>query len=228
MQYRTLDVELLSELREHTRTFAKLDLAYLAAAFAFVTALRLGSSDTLSLLGNSSLQVTIFIAVGLVDAIAYSIVFDDWLAARIGVGRRISRRLIVWLTRSQPLLHTLFILSVVAYIHGYSRGYSSSKMQHKAMVILQDLYEAQMLESGSPPITFEKIKTSHAYNTLVQPYLDIDSAKIEVTGPSKYKITFPGMDGISGTSDDDVITQDVKLRNIFDAIHEQKPPSSAK
>lgn len=76
-----LDADVLKDLRERTRSFIKLDLGYLAAGWAIITALKIGRSELVEFAAQVSGVAFALVLIISIDVYIDSMVFNDWLVA---------------------------------------------------------------------------------------------------------------------------------------------------
>lgn len=218
MSITAIEMEVLKDLREHTRVFLKLDLTYLAAGGAIITALKISRSE---LVNFSSDFVSIAFAIAFVatfDTVIFSMVFDDWLCARIGTGKRKSGNIIRLLLSIQPYLHLLFVSGLLLGAVNYAIGYHSGLKRIEGRVMLQEEVEGYMQRMESPPKSLNELKASTPRIDGVLKKLNGEDVIIEATGAKSYKLTFAGWDKVFGTQDDEFVTQDLSLRKVFESM----------
>ena len=226
MPPKALDTETLKELREQTRLFLKLDLAYLAAGGAILTALKVGRSELLELGAHLLVVVSVLGVVSLVDVVIDSLVFSDWFSARTEITKRRSPRLIGVLMGAQPFFHFCFVATLLSFAVGYSSGVTHARAQIEGRVMVQEAVEAFMRRTGAPPKSFQELQNSERGMTAILLRLDGEGVKVEATGPKSYRITFAGWDKTFGTDDDEVVTQELSLRKVFDSLSSESKPGS--
>jgi hypothetical protein len=146
-----LDTDVLKDLRDHTRSFLKLDFAYLATAGAIITTLKIARSELVDFGANLKLVVFILLAIALFDVLVNSLIFRDWFAARSGVGKRYSVKLLFGLLNTQPFIHLVFVGGLLSFATGFSSGYYDARERIKGRVLFQEQVELYMLKNGSPP-----------------------------------------------------------------------------
>lgn len=222
------DVETLKELREHTRLFLKLDLAYLVAGGAIVTALKIGRGELIEFGAALEFVVFAFVALGLIDTIIDSLVFNDWLSARTSEGKRQPTRLIRILLGIQPTLHLFFVAGLLIWFVGFAKGAQDSITRIEGRVMFQEEVELYLKETGSPPRSLEELKAANRRINGVLAKLDGESVTVEATGPESYRITFGGWDKTVGTQDDEVVTQEFLLRKAFEHLTDSRKGIEAK
>lgn len=213
-----LDGEVLKDLRDHTRAFLKLDLAYLAAGGAIITALKFGQNQLIEFGANVAMIVFALVFIGAVDTVIHTLVFNDWLSARTGSGKRQSSRLLRFLLDAQIFVHFIFVSSLVVVAVGFASGSQSVLTQLEARVMLQEEVELFIAQKGSPPKSMRELKATRSNLISIIEKLDGEEVRIEPTGPKSYKLTFAGWDKTLGTADDVIATQAVLLREVFESF----------
>jgi hypothetical protein len=211
----SLDSDILKELREHSRTFVKLDFAYLIASGAIFTALKITRPELIQVGAQMSTIAHAFILLAFFDTMIDAIVFNDWFASRTNEIRRTSTIVIKFLLQIQPFLHLTFVTSMIVYFTGFSTGASSALNQIEGRVLLQEEVEAFIQKTGAAPRSLSELG---AYSKKVKPVLEKlngEDVKIEATGPKSYRIIFAGWDKSFGTDDDEVVTQEFLLRKAY-------------
>lgn len=217
MAFVPFEADVLKELREYTRVFLKLDFAYLVAVGAIVTTLKISRGELIEF-GANLFFVAIFLAfLGITDTFIDSVVFNDWLSARTGAGKRQSPKFLRAILDLQPLLHMFFVIGLCLGAVSFSYGFQNSRTRVEGRVLLQEAVEWYMKKTGSPPKSLGELQSAiHPLaHERVLAKLDGEGAKVEATGPKSYKITFAGWDKAFGTADDEIVTQDLQLRQVF-------------
>lgn len=212
------DADTLKELRENARVYQKLDLAYLAAGGAIVTALKLNNDALLDFAAQLWAVVISFLILLAVDTFIEQFIFAEWIAAKTNAKKRRKIRSIVIALDAQPFLHLLFVSGVIAGVLGYSLGVTSVHDEFSARAWIQDETESFIAIKHRPPASIEELiavfpYTSHRYNILKHEPIHFETDK-----KSKYRITFAGEDGLIGTADDVVVTSALKLRRVIDDV----------
>ena len=222
------DVEVLKELREHTRLFLKLDLAYLVAGGTIVTALKISRGELIEFGAALGFVVFAFVAIGVFDTTIDSLVFKDWLSARTGDGKRQPTGRIRVLLDIQPSIHLLFIAALLMYSVGFATGAQGSITRIEGRVMLQEEVEFHLKETGTSPRSLEELQAANRRINGILAKLDGEPVIIEANGPKSYRIIFGGWDKTIGTQDDEVVTQEYLIREAFERLFGSKEGIEAK
>jgi hypothetical protein len=210
------DADTLKELRENARVYQKLDLAYLAAGGAIVTALKLHNNALFEFGARLWIVVVAFLILFAADTFIEQFVFGEWIAAKINAKKRHTMRSVVGALGVQPFLHLIFVSGVIAGVLGYSMGVTSVQDERRAQAGIQDATESFIVIKRRPPASIEELIavfpfTSHFYDILKH-----QPIHFETDNKDKYRIIFAGEDAVIGTTDDKVVTSAFKLRMIDD------------
>lgn len=222
------DAEILKELREYTRTFLKLDLAYLVAGGAIVTALKISRGELIEFGASLRFVAAALLILGLIDVSIDSLVFNDWLSARTGIGRRTSGKLLARLFDVQPWFHFVFIAGLTAYAFGFASGAHDARTRIEGRVLFQEQVEQYVQKNGLAPKSLKEMDTVSPIAKVILSKLDGEGVRVESTGPKTYKITFAGDDKTFETADDVTATQDFILRKAFDSLFNEPVKDGAK
>jgi hypothetical protein len=212
------DADLLRELREHTRSFIKLDLAYLAAGGAIVTALKLGRSELLEFGANAYLIAFALSVVITMDVIIESMVFQHWLAARSGSTKRPSVKAMQVLLDLQPKVHWVFVVGLILGATGFALGVEDVRKQIESRATLQESVDLFMIEKGRPPADITELRKYSSRAERAAAQLGGEAIIIEPRNTNGYKLTFAGDDHALGTEDDMVVTEDFSLRRVYERM----------
>lgn len=212
------DADTLKELRENARVYQRLDLAYLVAGSAIVTALKLNNNALLEFAAQLWAVVIAFLIFFAVDTYVEQFVFSDWIAAKISSKKRRSIRFIKRALGIQPAFHLMFICLVISGALGFSIGVARFRDEFRALAGIQDATELFIATKQRPPASIAELiaetpVTSHWHDVLKRQPIRFEADSKEI-----YRIFFAGKDGMFGTPDDEIVTSVVKLRKILSGI----------
>ncbi len=210
------DTDILKDLREHTRTFIKLDLGYLAAAGTLITALKIGLGETLGTIAHYPEFANFFIFICVIDVAIYLLVFNDWLSASSDVGIRQSSKIIQWLLNIQPLLHLFFICSLILAPVYITIGGQQEFSRFEGIALFQENVESYISNKGIPPKSLEELTLNNPHIKLALKKLKGERIRFHTTAGKNYQITFAGQDNKFDTADDMDITHDLQIREILE------------
>jgi hypothetical protein len=112
------------ELLSHAKTILKLDLSYLFASIAILTALNIQGADLASpALLRLAEQFSMLLTF---DTVVFLANQHDWMARNGSQKWRIPGFLLSLAARLQPVFHLLFITGAIMYGLGYASGMYSS------------------------------------------------------------------------------------------------------
>ena len=220
-----LDIDSLNELRTETRLYPKLDLAYLVASGTVITALKINNYDLPEYISAWWLLVVAFLCLMLVDYIVYSIVFFEWVAAKIEKPKRRSASFLSNLVNLQPFLHLLFISGVISGTLGFSSGAIDVRNRLREHAFIQDQIDHFILIKGGVPASIEELvrfSSSPNEKSRQQRQINHEPLLIEPIDSKKYRLIFAGEDKKIGTLDDEIDTSDVKLQKILDDLRDEE------
>lgn len=212
------DAETLKELRDSARVYQKLDLTYLAAGGAIVTALKLSNNALLEVGARQSVIVLAFLTLLAADTFIEQFVFSEWLAAKTNATKRHANGFIKGLVALQPLFHLIFIGLVISGALGFAKGFTSFQDTIRARAAIQDATEIFLSERRRLPNSIEELvafspRVSRPYETL-----EHQPIRFEPDPKDQYRIVFSGQDNVLGTEDDDVVTSLVRLTELLNGM----------
>jgi hypothetical protein len=199
------DAETLKELRENARLYQKLDLAYLAAGGAIVTALKLNNDALLEFSAQQWVVVIAFIILLSADT------------AKTNASKRRTTRVVKGVIGIQPVLHLIFISGVIASALGFAMGSTSFRDTVRARANIQDATEIFLSTRNRLPNSVEELMASTPNVAHWYDMLQHQPIRFEPDPKEQYRIVFSGLDRTFGTNDDEVVTSLVKLRKFLDA-----------
>jgi hypothetical protein len=211
------DAETLKELRENARLYQKLDLAYLAAGGAIVTALKLNNDALLEFSAQQWVVVIAFIILLSADTFIEQFVFSEWIAAKTNASKRRTTRVVKGVIGIQPVLHLIFISGVIASALGFAMGSTSFRDTVRARANIQDATEIFLSTRNRLPNSVEELMASTPNVAHWYDMLQHQPIRLEPDPKEQYRIVFSGLDRTFGTNDDEVVTSLVKLRKFLDA-----------
>jgi len=121
--YGTSTAEVAGRLRNDARQFIKLDMAYLAAAGAIATVLKIDRYDLIDFVAAMRGSAYLYIGLLAYDVVASSLLSREWAAAKREAGKRMPRILVLGLHTVQPFRHFLFFAALTTYWVAYSSNY---------------------------------------------------------------------------------------------------------
>ncbi|WP_099431183.1 hypothetical protein [Pseudomonas mosselii] len=223
-QDNNFDGEALLTIRESVRAFQKLDLAYIAAGGAIVTAFKLSSSDIIEMTSQLWMAVLALIFLLTYDTMLDRLIFLDWIAFQRKSSKRLSSRMVTNAISVQPIFHMVFITAMVLYGLGYAQGSNSVMQIHKGEAIIQAAVENFLAKEKRLPSSIEELEIKSPHTTKYFELIGRSEIKIESSSDAldKYRITFPGQDGKIGTPDDKIVTAAINLTEIYERIRSEK------
>ena len=227
-QQNDFDGEALLTIRESVRAFQKLDLAYIAAGGAIVTAFKLSSSDIIEMTAQLWLAVLAILFLLAYDTILEKFIFLDWIAFQRKSGKRLSSKVIINAISAQPIFHLVFISTMVLYGLGYVQGSNSVMQIHKGEATIQAAVEHFLAKEKRLPSSIEELENQFPHTTEHFELIGRSEVKIESSSDAleKYRITFPGNDGKIGTPDDQIVTAAINLTRIYEQLRSKNESSN--
>jgi hypothetical protein len=218
------DGDALLTIRESVRAFQKLDLAYIAAGGAIVTAFKLGSSDIIEMAAQLWIAVLAILVLLAYDTILEKVIFLDWIASQQQSGKRLSSKIIIRAISAQPIIHLVFISTLVTGGLGYALGSNSMMQIYKGEAAIQVAVEHFLRKEKRLPSSFEELESKSPYTTQYFELIGRSEIRIESSTDAveKYRITFPGYDGKIGTPDDETVTDAINLTKMYESIRSSK------
>ncbi|WP_418118294.1 hypothetical protein [Variovorax sp. 350MFTsu5.1] len=213
------------ELLDHSRIFLKLDLAYLVAAGAIFTGLKLEIDDVLINFGTYWFVPWFFVALVSVDALAYQGLYNAWTRhlAPTPAAQPGGRALFV-LTQMQVPLHLFFFTTLVVYLTGFAQGSFDAMREYEAKARIQRSIDLSIAETGKVPEDIAALaQTSYLRKALEK--IRRGDVRIKATGGTSYTLTFAGKDHEFGTPDDDEYSNQISAAKIYDQLYGDKKHS---
>lgn len=214
----------LLTIRERMGAFQKLDLAYIAAGGAIVTAFKLSSSDIIEMTAQLWVAVLAILVLLAYDTILEKVIFLDWIASQQKNSKRLSSKMIVGAISAQPIIHLVFISALVIGGLGYALG-SNNRMQiYKGEAAIQVAVENFLIKENRLPSSIEELESKSPYTTKYFELIGRSEIRIESSTETveKYRITFPGSDGKIGTPDDETVTAAIDLTKMYEEMRSSK------
>ncbi|MDR7104518.1 hypothetical protein ACVK1X_003859 [Pseudomonas sp. PvR086] len=214
----------LLTIRESARTYQKLDLAYIAAGGAIVTAFKLSSSDIIEMTAQLWLAVVAIVVLLAYDTLLEKVIFLDWIASQQQSGKRLSSKIIISAISAQPMIHLIFIIVLVTGSLGYALGSHSAMQIYKGEAAIQVAVEHFRIKEKRLPNSIEELENKSPYTSQYFDLIGRSEIRIESTTDTvdKYRITFPGRDGKIGTPDDETVTAAIDLTKMYEKMRASK------
>lgn len=205
-------------LLDRSRLYLKLDLAYLAAAGAIVTALNIGRGELFDI-GASLWPLAIsFAVVALIDVLIEETLFGLWLRDRNESQPKQIPKALVFFMKSQSSLHWLFIAGMLFFFLGMARGRHYAKESFEGQVEIQEEVDAYIREYGVVPESISKLNLqSKRYISGIRK-LHGEKFSLSRVGEKEYSLRFAGKDNVLNTGDDRIATEELSLRLVMDAV----------
>ncbi|HTD05070.1 hypothetical protein [Undibacterium sp.] len=221
--------DVLKDLRERTQNFIKLDFAYLAAAGALFTALKISRTELLTVGASIDPVVSAFIFLAVYDTVLDSAVFQQWIAVRRDAGDYALQTILRVMLSIQPFIHLIFVVGLLASYTAYSSGYNDGRAAIEARISMQDAVNTYIQKKGSAPHSYEELK-NEVPDDAKKAYAKLrgEPFNIEATGAKSYKIIFAGFDHKFGTDDDETMTETQENRKYFNDLFNIKTPTPDK
>lgn len=226
---KSFDADVLKEIRDHVRTFVKLDLAYLAAFGVVITALKIGRNELIDITAFLWPMIVVpYVLVCFVDIGLDTVLFKIWLKSRISNKKVEFSKIIQRLLDLQPVFHTIFFCGLIFI------GVSIAKIKHEifsdmdARASIQESVESYILTKGSAPKSIDELKNADKYLEKALNKLGSEGVKIEVVPGLKYQILFGGYDKKFGTEDDIIANNNLQLREFLLKIKKDNETSEGK
>jgi hypothetical protein len=210
-----LSADSLKDLRENARRYLRLDLGYLAAAGAIVTALKFGRSEIIEVAAGVWFIGFAYILLILVDTSIEVLLLKEWIHTQIGSAKRMSAEKVMKALGWQPALHALFLSSIVVWGIGFSMGSTDALNAFRARVAIQDELDIFIAKVGRVPNSIEELRNGNDRIDSALRKLGEEPIWIEKGIGNKYKLIFSGDDRRFGTRDDEVVTPELPLREIL-------------
>jgi hypothetical protein len=218
------DAAALLTIKERVSTFQKLDLAYIAAGGAVVTAFKLSSSDVIEITAQFWIVVVAVLVLLVYDTILEKVVFLDWIASQQQSDKRLSSKALVKAISVQPLIHLTFICCLMTFGVGYAQGSNNSMRIFKGEAAIQDAVENFLVKEKRLPLSIAELESKYPNTKEYVDLIGLSEIRIEHSTDAleKYHLTFPGRDRKIDTSDDEMITATNDLTKIYDEIRSRK------
>lgn len=210
------DADTLKELRDTARVYQKLDLTYLAAGGAIVTALKLHDDALLEFGARQWVVVITFLLLLAADTFIEQFVFSEWLAAKTNATKRHAIQFVKGVISLQPFLHLIFISGVISGTLGFAKGATDFRDIIRARAGIQDATEVFLSERKRLPNSIDELINSSPRLFRLYDALKHQPIRFEPDSKNQYRIVFSGEDKVFGTEDDDVVTSLVKLTKLLD------------
>ncbi|MCQ3031401.1 hypothetical protein NLO88_12095 [Pseudomonas syringae] len=218
------DDRALLTIRENVEAFKKLDLAYIAAGGAIVTAFKLSSTDIIEMTAQLWIAVLAILALLAYDTVLERVLFLDWIASQQQSGKRLSSKVIIGAISAQPIIHLMFISALVTFGLGYAVGSNSMMQIYKSEASIQVAVELFLIKEKRLPSGIEELESKYPYTTKYFELIGRSEIRLESSADTveKYRLTFPGSDGKIGTSDDETVTAAINLRKMYENMRSSK------
>lgn len=210
---KSFDADVLKEIRDHVRTFIKLDLAYLAAFGVIVTALKIGRNELVDLTAFFWPMVIIpYVFVCFIDVSLDTTLFKIWLKTRISNNKVELPKIIHKALDLQPIFHTIFFCGLIFI------GVSIARIKHEIFsnmytrASVQESVESYIAKKGSAPKSIDELKNTDKYLKEMLNKLGSEGVRIEAVPGLKYQLVFAGFDKKFGTIDDIIANDYLQLR----------------
>jgi len=208
----------LKELREKSRDFIKLDLAYIVALGTAITVLRLNRIELFEFTAGIKDLVFVFLFILFFDVTVYSVLWNEWLDSITGIQKRILRKYILGIIYLQPIFHFLLICLLVLGGVGYSLGYSNARAIIHAQASIQNNIETFIAKQDRSPTSLDEIIESFPRVTAFFEKIKKETILYEKKGKKDYRLVFPGLDGKLGTDDDFEVPHELQLQKAIDNL----------
>lgn len=196
------DSETLLTLRESSRVYQKLDLAYLTAAGAIVTALKLSNDAIIEISAGLTWGALVFIILLAFDTQTEQMIHKDWIESKKNSNNRTKAKYIQGFLSLQPLLHVAFIGGALMYYFGVASGISSFQKSMEARATIQTLTSLFFYKNSRAPESIEELIAFDPHAGHLYAKIDREPVSFTTEKDTMYKIIFSGPDKIFGTADD--------------------------
>ena len=219
-QQNQLDATALLIIKERVSAFQKLDLTYIAAGGAIVTAFKLSSNDLIEITAQLWIVVVAVLILLTYDTILEKVIFSDWIASQQQRKKRLAHKTLIRAISAQPWMHLAFICGLMIFGLGYAQGSSGAMRIFKGEAAIQSVIESFLLKEKRLPVSLEELEIKFPY---IKEHIDlVGRSEIRIEGSTnaaeKYRLTFPGNDRKIDTPDDQVITHGINLTKIYEEM----------
>lgn len=212
------DSETLLALRESSRVYQKLDLAYLTAAGTFVTALNLSNNAIIELGAGLTYAGFAFIILLAFDTLTEQLIYKDWIESKKSSNKRTNIKLIQGCLSAQPLGHFIFISMLLTYHLGLANGITNFQKTMSIRASIQTSTSLFFYKNSRVPQSIEELiafdsKVGDLYEKIGREPISFKTNK-----EKKYDIIFAGSDKLLGTTDDIKADGDFLIQKILDGL----------
>ncbi|CRM94996.1 hypothetical protein [Pseudomonas sp. 22 E 5] len=212
------DSETLLELRESSRVYQKLDLAYLTAAGTFVTALKLSNNAIIELGAGLTYAGFAFIILLAFDTLTEQLIHKDWIESKKSQNKRTNTKLIQGCLSAQPLGHFMFISLLLTYHLGLANGITDFQKNMSTRASIQNLTSSFFYKHSRAPQSIEELIAFDSQVGDLHAKIGREPVSFKANKEKKYDIIFAGSDKILGTADDIKADGDFQIQKILDEL----------
>ncbi|WP_454863293.1 hypothetical protein [Pseudomonas hormoni] len=210
------DSETLLTLRESSRVYQKLDLAYLTAAGTIVTALKLSNDAIIELSAGLTYGAIAFIILLAFDTHTEQMIYKDWIESKKDSNKRTKTKFIQACSSLQPLFHIVFLSSILMYYLGAANGITNFRNDMSSRASIQTLTSLFFYKNSRAPESIEELIAFDPYAGELHAKIGREPVNFITDKETKYQIIFSGSDKILGTTDDIKADGNFDIRKILE------------
>ena len=213
--------DVLKELADRARSYFKLDLTYVGAAVALITALKIERPLVFETIGNAA-QVAHWLFVLMVfDTFAGVWISDEWTDVKRGrAPSGVRSTIALWLSRLQPIAHCFFIIMVLTTVVGRSEGRVYGLSVYRAEATLQNDIESFAVTHKRYPSSISDLQQDDPTVSDVLSKLEEEPFSYETVGDHDYRLTFKRG---KWHYKDEVATHELQLQQIIEELEKTDP-----
>ena len=217
---KALPEDVLKDLRDHARTYFKLDLTYVAAIGAALATVKFARPAMFESIASLANYGYVLIALILFDTFIAAWLTDEWFDVKCGLGEGMPRfsRL---LARAQPVAHAVFITTLLMLVIARSEGFYAAIWIRRAEVELQDSVERFALHTKRYPASFDELEREDQSVASIVVRLKGEQFSYERIGDHDYRLTFKHHQG--GYPENRVATHEFQLQPILEEVEKTTP-----
>lgn len=212
------DSETLLSLRESSRVYQKLDLAYLTAAGTLITALKLSNNAIIELGAGLTFAGFAFIILLAFDTLTEQMIYKDWIESKKNSNKRTKTKSIQGCLSAQPLFHVIFITALLAYHLGMANGITDYQKNMSTRASIQTSTSLFFYKNSRAPESIEELIAFDPHVGDLHAKIGGEPVVFTANKEKKYEIIFAGSDKVLGTADDIKADGDFQIQKILDEL----------
>jgi hypothetical protein len=213
--------DVIKDLRDQARTYFTLDLTYIAAIGAGITAFKLERPAIFEYIASGAgIAQALFVLI-IFDAMLGSWLTEQWVDAkrgRLGYGHSLVARI---LAAAQPIVHACFVVFTLTTVVSRTEGFYRELWIERAEADLQEKVEQFRVINKHYPTSIDELEPQKPYLASVLSQLKGEHFEYHKVGDNDYQLTFKRAE--RGAGDDHVATHEFQLRPIVDAVEKSSP-----